>query len=79
MKPRIAVPKCPVHLGREMRLVGEMLKDSFQGQKAVLGYRFRCPVDFCPACETVLIPPTEVELTKFGKPKRHSRRSRRVN
>jgi hypothetical protein len=71
-------PKCPIHLGREMRRVGEITKDGHQGQKDVLGFRYRCSVDLCPACETVLIPPLEVELTKFGRRKRQRRRSGRV-
>jgi hypothetical protein len=66
---RIA-PKCPIHLGREMKRVGEILKAGFQGQREILGYRFRCPISKCPACEVVLLPPPEIVLTKFGRRRR---------
>lgn len=71
-------PKCPTHLGRSMVKVGQIVKTGHQGQKHIEGFKYRCTVDFCPACEVVLLPPPEVELTRYGKPKRRKRRRRRV-
>jgi hypothetical protein len=48
-------PKCPIHLGREMKRVGEISKEAWAGKRKVQGFRYRCAVDRCPACETILV------------------------
>jgi hypothetical protein len=58
-KFRLALPKCPSHLGRTMAQVGVITRDVYvkRGKKVrqILGYRFRCPVPQCPACATILV------------------------
>jgi hypothetical protein len=51
---RLAPPKCPSHVGRNMERIGEISKTRHQGKLEILGYRFRCPILGCPACATIL-------------------------
>jgi hypothetical protein len=48
-------PKCPAHVCQKMKLVGTISRTTFAGRRTVTGHRFRCPVENCPFCETVLI------------------------
>jgi hypothetical protein len=38
-----------------MRLVGTIDRTIYSGKKKVSGYRYRCLVEKCPYCQTVLL------------------------
>jgi hypothetical protein len=53
MKP--IPPKCPNHVGLAMQQVGKITTLGRQGRQIVLGFRYRCAVQGCRACQTILL------------------------
>jgi hypothetical protein len=58
-------PKCPVHICRSMGLVGEITSTvGFQGKRTLLGHGYRCTVPGCPAVATVMLPESEIAISR---------------